>query len=34
MIQPFITMKSLSTGIMDDAVLARFAIERQKKFSI
>jgi Cdc6-like AAA superfamily ATPase len=34
MIQPFITMKSLSTGVMDDAVLARFAIERQRELSI
>lgn len=29
-IQPFITMKSLSTGVMDNDLLTRFAIERQR----
>jgi hypothetical protein len=32
--QPFITMKSLSTRVIDNNTLARFAIQRQRSFSI
>ena len=34
MIQPYIIMKSLSAGIIDDEILAGFSIERQRKLSI
>lgn len=33
-IQPYITMKSLSSGIVSDDILTRFAIERQRSLSI
>ena len=34
MIQPFIIMKSLSTGLMNDETLERFAIRRQRTLPI
>jgi hypothetical protein len=33
-IQPFITMKSLSSGVMTNEILALFSIERQRELSI
>lgn len=33
-IQPYITMKSLSTGIINDAILAKYTTERQRSLSI